>query len=74
MNLNIVNVGHYRATDYGKGKCSLFNRETNEVMDISQDYFNQLMEDCDEVYWAMYEAMWLEEMERDLDKWMINHS
>jgi hypothetical protein len=61
MNINIVNVGHYRATDYGRGNCALFNRETDEVMDISQEYFQQLMEDRDVVYWAMYEAMWIEE-------------
>jgi hypothetical protein len=65
MNLNIVNQGEYRATDYGKGSCSLFNRRTDQVMNITKPQFDMLMEDRDTVYWAMYEAMWLEALARD---------
>lgn len=68
MNLNIVNQGEYRATDYGKGSCSLFNRQTDRVMSITKDQFDMLMEDRDTVYWAMYEAMWIEDNLRKADE------
>ena len=36
MNLVITNYGHFRLTDYGKGKFSLYNRRNGVVMELNK--------------------------------------
>jgi hypothetical protein len=43
MNINIYNYGHYRVTDYGRGKYQLFNRDTDYVCTPTEEEFISIM-------------------------------
>lgn len=45
MNLNIINIGHYRITDYGRGRYQMFNRRSDEVKDLSTYQFKRIVDD-----------------------------
>lgn len=36
MNIDIQNYGHYRVTNHGGRSYQLFNRETDQVLDIAR--------------------------------------
>ena len=42
MNINTYNYGHYRVTDYGRGKYQLFNRNNDQVYSITQEQFRNI--------------------------------
>jgi hypothetical protein len=43
MNINTYNYGHYRLTDYGRGKYQLFNRDTDYVCTPTEEEFRSIM-------------------------------
>lgn len=45
MNINIINIGHYRITDYGRNAYQLFNRKLDKVYDIRKDQFDAIKGD-----------------------------
>jgi TPP-dependent trihydroxycyclohexane-1,2-dione (THcHDO) dehydratase len=44
MNIDIINYGHFRVTDYGRGKYQLFNRNNDKVTDINHRAFKAIKE------------------------------
>lgn len=44
MNIDILNIGHYRATSHGGRTFDLFNREEDQVYSITRQEFDSIRE------------------------------
>lgn len=54
MNVDVMNIGHYRVTNYGGRSFTLLNIENNTASTISKDRYDAIMdhksvEMCDHV-------------------------
>lgn len=45
MNIDIINIGHYRVTSHGGRAYDLFNRQTDVVRSISSEQFKRISEE-----------------------------
>lgn len=45
MNIDIINIGHYRVTSHGGRAYDLFNRESNVVRSITANQFRTISEE-----------------------------
>lgn len=45
MNIDIINIGHYRVTSHGGRAYDLFNRESNVVCSITANQFRTISEE-----------------------------
>lgn len=54
MNIDIINIGHYRVTSHGGRKFDLFNRSTDKVYSLERSEFEYIrkhgdVKTCEEV-------------------------
>lgn len=59
MNIDIVNIGHYRLTSHGGRRFDLFNRDDDVVYTISQSHYetikrSPLVSTCQAVEFMVY--------------------
>lgn len=45
MNIDIINIGHYRVTSHGGRAYDLFNRQTDVVRSITANQFRMISEE-----------------------------
>lgn len=45
MNIDIINIGHYRVTSHGGRAYDLFNRQTDVVRSITANQFRTISEE-----------------------------
>ena len=45
MNIDIINIGHYRVTSHGGRSHDLFNRTTDVVYTITKEQFRTISEE-----------------------------
>jgi hypothetical protein len=45
MLVDTLNIGHYRVIDYNGRKYSLFNRQNDVIMDITQKSFKRIKDE-----------------------------
>ena len=45
MNIDIVNIGHYRVTSHGGRAYDLFNRESDKVYNLNADQYRYIRND-----------------------------
>lgn len=45
MNIDIINIGHYRVTSHGGRAYDLFNRSTDKVYKLNEEQYNKIRKD-----------------------------
>lgn len=59
MNIDIINIGHYRVTSHGGRAHDLFNRQTDVVRSITANQFKMISEErtlemCNHIWYNAY--------------------